>query len=118
MSPVTRIDAIRYARHERTAGDNFNAPVDDHDLPMPLDYFVWAIHRDGAAPVVVDTGFGESAADEAYHLPEKLADTAIWRRTLDGQRAELASETDPQMALRMAANARRSLLAGLLGAAR
>jgi len=61
-SPVTRIDAIRYARHERPAGENFVRPVDDHDLPMPLDYFVWAIHRDGHPPVIVDTGFGEDAA--------------------------------------------------------
>jgi glyoxylase-like metal-dependent hydrolase (beta-lactamase superfamily II) len=61
-APVTRIDAIRYARHERRAADNFARPVDDHDLPMPLDYFVWAIHRDGHPPVIVDTGFGEDAA--------------------------------------------------------
>lgn len=59
---VTRIDAIRYARHERRAAANFVRPVDDHDLPMPLDYFVWAIHRDGHPPVIVDTGFGEDAA--------------------------------------------------------
>jgi len=63
IPPVTRIDAIRYARHERPASANFHTPVDDHDLPMPLDYFVWAIHRaDGAPPVIVDTGFGEKAA--------------------------------------------------------
>ena len=62
MARVTRIDAIRYARHERTATENFVAPVDDHDLPMPLDYFVWAIHREGHHPVIVDTGFGETAA--------------------------------------------------------
>jgi len=61
-APVTRIDAIKYARHERTALSNFVRPVDDHDLPMPLDYFVWAIHRDGQPPVIVDTGFGEDAA--------------------------------------------------------
>lgn len=61
-APVTRIDAIKYARHERTALSNFSRPVDDHDLPMPLDYFVWAIHRDGQPPVIVDTGFGEDAA--------------------------------------------------------
>lgn len=61
-APVTRIDAIRYARHERTAAANFSTPVDDHDLPMPLDYYIWAIHRDGEPPVVVDTGFGEDAA--------------------------------------------------------
>ena len=61
--PVTRIDAIRYARHDRTASANFNAPVDDHDLYMPLDYFVWAIHRPGEKPVIVDTGFGDAAAE-------------------------------------------------------
>lgn len=61
-APVTRIDAIRYARHERTAAANFSAPVDDHDLPMPLDYYIWAIRRDGEPPVIVDTGFGEDAA--------------------------------------------------------
>jgi len=61
-APVTRIDAIRYARHERSAAGNFVRAVDDHDLPMPLDYFVWAIHREGHPPVIVDTGFGEDAA--------------------------------------------------------
>jgi glyoxylase-like metal-dependent hydrolase (beta-lactamase superfamily II) len=61
-APDIRIDAIRYARHERTAVSNFVRPVDDHDLPMPLDYFVWAIHREGHPPVIVDTGFGEDAA--------------------------------------------------------
>jgi len=61
-APVTRIDAIRYARHERKAAANFARPVDDHDLPMPLDYYIWAIHREGHPPVIVDTGFGEDAA--------------------------------------------------------
>ncbi|QZH76231.1 MAG: N-acyl homoserine lactonase family protein [Erythrobacter sp.] len=62
-APVTRIDAIRYARHDRPAADNFAAPVDDHDLPMPLDYYVWAVHRDGFPPLVVDTGCGAAAAE-------------------------------------------------------
>jgi glyoxylase-like metal-dependent hydrolase (beta-lactamase superfamily II) len=61
-APVTRIDAIKYARHERTAVSNFARPVDDHDFPMPLDYFVWAIHRAEGPPIIVDTGFGEDAA--------------------------------------------------------
>lgn len=61
-SPITKIQAIRYARHERTAAANFTQAVDDHDLPMPLDYYVWAIHREGLPPVVVDTGFGAAAA--------------------------------------------------------
>ena len=37
--------------------------------------------------------FGESAADEAYHLPESLADTKIWLRTPSGERVELESES-------------------------
>lgn len=61
-APVTMIQAIRYARHQRNAAANFTAPVDDHDLPMPLDYFVWAIHRGGHPPLIVDTGFGATAA--------------------------------------------------------
>ena len=61
-APVIRIDAIKYARHERSAVNNFVRPVDDHDLPMPLDYFVWAIHREGEPPLIVDTGFGDAAA--------------------------------------------------------
>ncbi|MCX7676730.1 MAG: N-acyl homoserine lactonase family protein [Alteraurantiacibacter sp.] len=78
-APVTRIDAIRYARHERKTGANFAAPVDDHDLPMPLDYFVWAIHRKGEPPVIVDTGFGEAAAAARGRI--------ITRPVVDGLRA-------------------------------
>src|SRR5690606_41209975 len=59
--PTRRSSDLRYARHERVGEANFVRPVDDHDLPMPLDYFVWAIHRDGHPPVIVDTGFSESA---------------------------------------------------------
>lgn len=61
-APVTAIQAIRFGRHERSARDNFVHPVDDHDLPMPLDYFVWAIHREGQPAVILDTGFGATAA--------------------------------------------------------
>lgn len=56
-----RIHAIRYARHERVAADNFIGG-DDHAAPMPLDYYVWLIERDGAEPILVDTGFGADAA--------------------------------------------------------
>ncbi len=59
-----RIHAIRYARHERVAADNFigGAAADDHAAPMPLDYYVWVVERDGMAPLLVDTGFGAEAA--------------------------------------------------------
>lgn len=36
--------------------------------------------------------FGESAADEAYHLPESLADTELWLRTPGEKRAALKTE--------------------------
>jgi hypothetical protein len=36
--------------------------------------------------------FGESAADEAYHLPKALEDIKIFCRTADGKRAQLETE--------------------------
>ncbi len=58
---VTKVQAIRYARHDRKAAENFLGG-DDHATDMPLDYYVWAIHRDDGPPIVVDTGFGAEAA--------------------------------------------------------
>jgi glyoxylase-like metal-dependent hydrolase (beta-lactamase superfamily II) len=57
---IYEIYAIKYARHERRSPDNFIGG-DPHDVPMPLDYFVWAIvgaHR----TFILDTGFDQSAA--------------------------------------------------------
>ena len=34
--------------------------------------------------------FGENVADEAYHLPESLADAAVWHRVQQGQREKVA----------------------------
>ncbi len=55
--------AGRYAHHERLAHENFLAalPADIHDGPMPLDYYVWMVRRDGAV-YVLDTGFDEAMA--------------------------------------------------------
>jgi glyoxylase-like metal-dependent hydrolase (beta-lactamase superfamily II) len=48
--------AIRYGHHaERAAHENFISG-DDHDGPMPLDYFVWAI-KGLDRTFVVDSGF-------------------------------------------------------------
>ena len=58
--PQYEVYAIKYAHHERRASENFLGG-DPHDGPMPLDYFVWAIHREGHPPLIVDTGFGEAA---------------------------------------------------------
>ena len=35
--------------------------ADAHDVPMPLDYFIWVI-RNESRTFVVDTGFGEVAS--------------------------------------------------------
>ena len=56
-----RILAIRYGHHARLSAENFLGG-DDHASPMPLDYYVWAILRDDAAPIVVDTGFDAATA--------------------------------------------------------
>lgn len=54
--------ALRYAeRPERTRQENFLEPVDAHDSPMPIDYFVWVI-RNARRTVVVDTGFDRAEA--------------------------------------------------------
>ena len=49
------ICAVRYAHLERTASHNFIGG-DEHDGPMPLDYYVWTI-RGPRVLFVLDTGF-------------------------------------------------------------
>lgn len=55
-----RVYAIKYAHHERRARDNFIGG-DSHDVPMPLDYFVWAVVGQSRA-FLVDTGFDQAQA--------------------------------------------------------
>ncbi|MDA0996627.1 MAG: N-acyl homoserine lactonase family protein [Proteobacteria bacterium] len=55
--------AIKYARHERDARDNFVDDPDPHHGPMPIDYFVW-VAKSKSRTVVIDTGFDQRAADE------------------------------------------------------
>lgn len=59
--PSGSVLAIRYGHHPRKAAENFLGG-DDHAADMPLDYFVWAIMREGAPPIVVDTGFDAATA--------------------------------------------------------
>lgn len=68
MAPLWEVYALKYARHERRASENFIGG-DPHDGPMPLDYFVWLL-RSGAREIVVDTGF--SAAMAAKRAREHL----------------------------------------------
>lgn len=57
---VYEVYAVRYARHERRASENFLGG-DPHDAPMPMDYFVWLV-RDASRAFVVDTGFNAETA--------------------------------------------------------
>lgn len=61
--PAHEVYAIKYAHHPRRASENFldGRPLDAHDGPMPLDYFVWLV-RGPAGDVVVDTGFSSAVA--------------------------------------------------------
>lgn len=55
--------AIKYARHDRPASQNFLNPPDPHDAPYPIDYFVW-VARNAERTVLIDTGFDQKAADD------------------------------------------------------
>jgi len=55
MAPYYEICAVRYGHLERTASRNF-IDGDEHDGPMPLDYYVWTIQGPGVS-FVLDTGF-------------------------------------------------------------
>jgi glyoxylase-like metal-dependent hydrolase (beta-lactamase superfamily II) len=57
---IYEIFAVKYAHHHRRSPENFIGG-DPHDVPMPLDYFVWAI-RNVSRTFVVDTGFTREMA--------------------------------------------------------
>lgn len=52
--------AIRYARLSKRSPENF-VGGDEHDVEMPLNYYVWVIAGKDRS-IVVDTGFGEEMA--------------------------------------------------------
>ena len=57
-----RVYAIRYARVNRKASENFLGG-DPHEAGMPMDYFVWLAVSDSKT-WVIDTGFNQAAADK------------------------------------------------------
>lgn len=59
--PNYEVFALRYANVDRKRRDNFMEIHDSHDLPMPMDYFVWLIRGEDRL-ILVDTGFNKSAA--------------------------------------------------------
>src|SRR3546814_15875475 len=57
-----RVYALKYAHHERRSPANF-IRGDSHDVPMPLDYFVWAVIGPERS-FILDTGLEQTAADQ------------------------------------------------------
>jgi len=57
-----QIFALRYAeKGERSRQENFLQPVDAHDAPMPLDFYLWVLKSERRT-IVVDTGFDHAEA--------------------------------------------------------
>ncbi|HEY4541903.1 MAG TPA: N-acyl homoserine lactonase family protein [Noviherbaspirillum sp.] len=63
--PEYEVYALRYASMDRKRSANFivRNPYDEHDGPMPMDFFVWLL-KSVRGNILVDTGFGEQAARE------------------------------------------------------
>lgn len=75
MTEQYEVYAIRYATlAKRYRRDNFIMAADSHDVPMPIDYFVWAI-RNQNRTIIVDTGFdhkeGEKRGRKLTRLPRE-----------------------------------------------
>ena len=69
--------ALRYAeRPERKRQENFLEPVDAHDTPMPIDFFVWVI-RNANHTIVVDTGFDHAEAARRDRTVIRLPSQAL-----------------------------------------
>jgi glyoxylase-like metal-dependent hydrolase (beta-lactamase superfamily II) len=82
------IYALRYAeRTERTRQENFKNPIDDHDSPMPMDYFVWLV-RNERHTIVVDTGFGHEEARRRSRAIIETPREALTRLGVDCDRVE------------------------------
>ncbi len=73
MSESTyQIFALKYAERDGRRPDHF-VGGDPHDVPMPMDYFVWVI-RNKEHLLLVDTGFDEAmAAKRGRRLVRKPA---------------------------------------------
>ncbi len=62
--PCYEVIALKYATREGRRPDHF-VGGDPHDVPMPMDYYLWVI-RDGQRLMLVDTGFNQDMADKRH----------------------------------------------------
>ena len=71
---IWEVYAARYGTQTRTAGMNLIGTPDPHDLPMPLDFYVWLL-RAGDREIVVDTGFrGEGELTRGRRILRPIGD--------------------------------------------
>ena len=61
---VHEVYAIKYGRHERRAAENYIGG-DPHDVPEPIDFYVWAI-TGPQGTFVVDTDPGDKVHPHFY----------------------------------------------------
>jgi len=66
--PNYKLYAIHYASSNanRPANHNFMAPIDLHDLQMPLDFFVWVAAGAGRV-ILIDTGAEQHICEQRGH---------------------------------------------------
>ncbi len=66
--PQYRLYAVHYASSnpDRSADHNFMSRVDFHDMPMPLDFFVWVAIGEGRV-ILIDTGAEEQICRTRGH---------------------------------------------------
>ncbi|MEM7403962.1 MAG: N-acyl homoserine lactonase family protein [Pseudomonadota bacterium] len=60
-APEFEVFAIKYGERMGTRGGMF-LPADAHDVPMAMDYFIWAL-RSESKTIVVDVGFGQTEGE-------------------------------------------------------
>lgn len=75
MEEDFEIYAVRYGHLDRNAAANF-VGGDEHDLPMPLDYYVWAIVG-GGQTFILDTGFDEAMGKRRGRTLVRPVDTGL-----------------------------------------
>jgi glyoxylase-like metal-dependent hydrolase (beta-lactamase superfamily II) len=78
--PTYEVFALRYAENPHARRSQNFIGGDDHDQPMPLDYYMWVI-RSASEAILVDTGFDAEAATQR-------------RRTLFATPAELLADIE------------------------
>jgi glyoxylase-like metal-dependent hydrolase (beta-lactamase superfamily II) len=72
--PRYQVYAVKYAERDAVRGEHFLGGDSDHDTPMPMDYFVWAIVGDDQT-WLVDTGFeAPDATRRGRHLLRTAAE--------------------------------------------